>query len=246
MNRVRMEEFMRVGNKKLFLASILLFLAGCATYQERKIDVHPVMHYPCHVAIEGVWIAADPYDETEKAETGFDVDLTSSGFCPVHLIFRNDTNTPVQVRKDGIRLYPSRGGVLTPIESTKMWDQCKRNALARLAILSPISIVIGVAAYLSAVIENRKMREDWQQKEFPDRFVVYPGREINGFVYYRYPDGILTSGMKLRVESERLDSGRKIQFELIPGENRPLVATSPAEGKANVNALVHDPGASFF
>jgi len=237
---------MRVGNRGLFLASMLLFFAGCAMYQEKKIDVRPVTYYPCHVAVEGVWIAADPYDDPEKAEAGFDVDLTRSGFCPVHLVFRNDTNAPFLLRKEAIQLYTACGGVLKPIESTKMWDECKKNALARLLVLSPISIVIGVAAYLSAVMENRKMRDDWQQKEFPDRFVLYPGGEINGFVYYRYPDGIPTTGVKLRVESERIDSGRKIQFELFPGENRPVLATSPRGAKANANARVHDPNASFF
>lgn len=81
-----------------------LFVNGCASYPYGVVDIRPAEQYPGYIAANGVSVAADSYDSEERAEAAFYVDLTSEGFYPINLIFRNDTKDRLIVLGDTVEL----------------------------------------------------------------------------------------------------------------------------------------------
>ena len=225
---MRNEEAMCLRGK-LFLLILLLMLgaASCATYKQPRINIRPVDEYPNISTTQGISVAADPYGTTEKAKEGFRADVTRKGFFPVNLIFKNDTNECVRIRRETIELIDENGVVHRPVNSKVMFENLKFSAVARFIAGSVISVVVGAVSSVSAILANRKMKADWGQKEIPDELIIPPGRNMSGFVYFRLPEGETTTVSKLCVESVRVDSGEKIRFELLPRENESSITISP-------------------
>lgn len=219
-----------------FLLALLLLLgvASCATYKPGRIEVHPVDEYPQLSTVEGLSVAVDPYPSMEKAKQGFYVDVTRKGFLPVNLIFRNHTEERVRVRRETIELTDENGVVYKPVSAKVMYARFKKNLVTRFLAGSVISVAVGVVAAVSALLANRKMKADWRQKEIPDQLIIQPGRQMNGFVYFKVPEGTTTTVSKLHLESERLESGEKVRFELTPGENPPGITLSPIKRRKPV------------
>ena len=191
------------------LAFILLCITGCATYQYGITDVRPVSEYPNRTQVDGISLAVDPYDSTEKAEKGFHVDVTSEGFYPVNLIFKNDTKDHVIVFRDSIVLIDGSGNSRRPVRGANMYNAFENNKIAY------AFFGFGILSYMSAEEANRKMETDWRQKEIPEQLVIQPGRKANGFVYFQLPKDQTVKGGKLRVEAESLETRKKNQLELI-------------------------------
>jgi len=229
---------MSLRRASFFIALFLLLgFTNCATYKQRRIDIHPADEYPhLSAAHEGIVVAADPYHSTEKAKQGFYVDVTRKGFLPVNMIVMNDTNEEVRVSKESIELIDENGLSYEPVDAKVMFDNHKENPLARFVAGSVISVSIGTVSAVSAIIANRKMRADWREKEMPDELIIESGKQMNGFVYFRVPRDTTTTVSKLCLESERLDSLETVEFELAPTENLADVTispVSPSDIKAN-------------
>lgn len=212
----------------------LLLLVGftsCATYRQRRIDIHPVDHYAHLTTAHGISVAADSYHSKEKAQQGFTIDVTRKGFLPVNLILKNDSYEEICVRKDAVKLIDTHGLDYRPVDAKDMSGRFKKNPVLRFVAGSVISVVIGAAGFVSAILDNRKMRADWQEKEIQDPLIVEPGGQRNGFVYFKVPEGTTTAVSKLCLESESLESGERIEFEFIPGENGTRISLSPPKEK---------------
>lgn len=192
----------------LLLVGLLLGLTGCATYQTGKIDVRAVDEYPLRITVEGISLAADSYDSGEKAKEGFYLDLTSEGFYPVHLIFKNDTKDRVIVLRETIELMDAGGTIHRPVRSTIVFQAFEKNKMAY-ALLG-----FGIFSYMSAEDANRKMEADWREKEIPDQLIILSGRKANGFTYFQLPKGKTPKGWKLRLEADKLDTKQRVQLEL--------------------------------
>ncbi len=111
---------------------LLVGVTGCASYQAGKIDVRAVDEYPLRTAVEGISLAADPYDSTDKAKEGFYVDLTSEGFYPVNLIFKNDTNDRVIVLRETVELIDASGNIHRPVRSTLVFNTSQSHSSLKL------------------------------------------------------------------------------------------------------------------
>jgi len=218
----------------LIVLFLMLAVVSCATYKRGIIEIRSVNEYAHLSTAEGVTVAADPYDSTEKAKKGFYLDVIRQGFFPINLILKNNTNERVRVLKESIELVDEDGVVHRPVSGKTMFDRFKRNPVARFLAASVISVSVGVVSYVSTVIANRKMKADWQQKEIPNQLVLDPGKQLNGFVYFKVPEDKITRVSKLCLESERLNSRKKVRFELAPDENRSAIILSPnRQEKAN-------------
>jgi hypothetical protein len=225
-----------------FLALVLVLgIAGCATLKQSEINTYDGKGRLNRKTAEGISVAADPYHARQKAKSGFAVDVTSKGFLPVELTFENETDEPVRVLKQTIQLSDGDGSVFRPVGSGTMWNRFKKNPVARLVAFSSVSIALGVASYVHAVLSNRKLKVDWRRKEIPDQLIIPPGRTVNGFVYFKLPDDRATTVSKLCLESERLTSGRKVPFELVPEKNESPITISPIERNRHTKPVVIQP-----
>jgi hypothetical protein len=187
---------------------MLLSCVACASYQHGIIDTRPVDTYQNRVTVEGVSTAADAYDSSEKAQKGFYVDVTSEGFYPVQLIFKNDTNDRVIVLRETLELVTSSGTIYRPVRSTIMYNTFEKSKMAY-ALLG-----FGIFSYMSAEEANRKMEADWRDKELPEQLIILSGLRANGFIYLQLPKGTTTKGAKLTMEAEKLETRQKFKLEL--------------------------------
>ncbi len=217
-------------SKRTFLLLSLLVLLGpvsCATYRPRRIDIRPVGEYPNMSTAEGISVAADPYGTEEKAKEGFQKDVTRKGFLPVNLIFENDTSERVRIHRETIEFVDENGVIHRPVNSKAMFENLKFSAVAHFVAGSVISVVVGAVSSVSAVLANQKMKADWSQKEIPEDLIIPPGRKMNGFVYFKFPEGETTRLSKLCLESETINSRKRIRIELVPRDDASLIMISP-------------------
>jgi hypothetical protein len=192
----------------LFVVIMSLAVTVCASYQAGGIDVRAVDQYSLRTIVDGISLAADLYDSTEKTKQGFYVDVNSEGFYPVNLIFKNNTDDRVLVFRETMELIDSSGNIYRPVSSTAMFNTFEHNKIAY-ALLG-----FGIFSYMSAEEANRKMETDWHQKEIPDQLLILPSRKANGFVYFQLPKEKTIKGGKLRLEAEKLETKTKSQLEL--------------------------------
>jgi len=217
---------LRKGTSLLLALSLLLGLTNCATYRPQRIDIHPINEYPHLRTSEGISVAADPYSSMEKAKRGFQMDVTQKGFVPVNLIIDNDTDEPLRIDKENIELIDENGIAYRPVSSKLMFEEFEIDAIGRFAVFSVVSVAAGVVSYISAKRANRKMKADWQRKEIPDRLIIPPGTRMSGFVYFQLPEGEITEVSKLHLESERVITRKRMEFEFTPQEDQPVIAIS--------------------
>ena len=198
-------------HKRGFLAIFLfswLAITGCASYQYGIVDVRPAEQYSSRVAANGISLAADPYDSKEKAESAFHVDVTSEGFYPINLIFRNDTKDRVIILRDTVELIDATGNTNRSVRYNVMFSAFEKSKMAY-ALLG-----FGIFSYMSAEDANRKMESDWRQKEIPEQLIIQAGRKADAFVYFRLPQGKTPKGGKLILEAESLETKQKIPLEV--------------------------------
>ncbi len=188
---------------------LLLGVIGCATYKHGNIDVRTVDAYSIHTTVDGISLAVDPYDSSEKAKEGFCVDVTSKGFYPVQLIFQNNSGDRVIVLRETVELIDPKNNSHKPVRSTIMADACEHNKMAY-ALLG-----FGIFSYMSAEEANRKMASDWREKELPDQLILPAERKMSRFLYFQLPMGQTTKGYKLKLEMEMLETKEKIPLELL-------------------------------
>ena len=176
----------------VFVIMILLFgTTGCAVYEHSKIDVDPVETYRIHTISKGIWVAADPYDSSEKAKEGFCHDVTAKNFYPVNLIFRNETLDHIIVFGDTVELVDAENNVHRTVPSTLMSNSFK-----------------------SKTFGYSEMSIDWWEKELPKQAIIRTEERMNGFVYFQLPKDQTTKGCMLKLQVERLDTRQIIFLEL--------------------------------
>ena len=186
-----------------------LVIHGCASYQYGIVDVRPADQYPSRIAAKGISMAVDPYDSKEKSELAFYVDVTSEGFYPVNLIFKNDTKDRVIVLRDTVELIDATGNTNRPVRYNVMFSAFEKSKMAY-ALLG-----FGIFSYMSAEDANRKMETDWRQKELPEQLIIQAGRRADAFVYFRLPQGRTPKGGRLVLEAESLETKEKIPLEIL-------------------------------
>ncbi|MBI2988452.1 MAG: hypothetical protein HYY45_16950 [Deltaproteobacteria bacterium] len=163
--------------------------------------------YPVRATVGDVSLAADVYDSPDKAKAGFHLDVTSEGFYPVNLILRNGTNDRIFVLRETVALTDAGGTVWRPVRSAIMAGVFEYSRAAHL-------ILAGVLDYAAVTEANLRMQSDWREKEIPDQLLILPGQRAHGFVYFRLPKDQRPKGGTLRVDVEKVETKKTIQFEL--------------------------------
>jgi len=102
----------------LFLFPALL-LAGKSFV---KPEAKGAINYPAHDfhRDEKVAIAADPYDNPEKAKI-FSINFAEHGFLPIFFIVTNDGDQPVSIANMEIKLVTANRSRLTPVATEDLY-----------------------------------------------------------------------------------------------------------------------------
>jgi len=191
----------------LILVVLSWGLLACATYQSKAISISPIEGYAFSTKKEGIHFAAEPFDTSERAKDCFYADVTSGGYYPVQLIFKNDTTDKVMVLRETVELE-SGSTQHRPVRSSNMYNDFEHNKMAY-ALLG-----FGIFSYMSAEEANRKMEADWREKEMPEQFIVLPGRTSHGFVYFKLPPGTSLRGGKIKVEADKMGEKKLVKLDL--------------------------------
>ena len=191
----------------VFPALIFVFslvLGGCASHETRALSPNRVDAYRIKVNEAGVVIAADPFDNKQKVEGAFTVDLNEQGYVPILLVMENTTADNFQVLKGDIELIDTSGNVRKPVIANIMVEKFEHNKIAY-ALLG-----FGIFSYMSAEEANKKMLRDWSTKELPAEKILIPNRKTYGVVYFDVGPGLGTfPGSTLQVPVVNLRTGER-------------------------------------
>lgn len=164
------------------LAIALLVLALPAALRAGKSFVRPLakaaFNYPAHDLHrdEKVSIAADPYDNPEKAKI-FTINFADHGFLPIFFIVTNDGDQPVSIANMQVKLITGNHSKLTPIEASDLYRRLS-NPQAKTSTNNPLPFPRKVKGGVS-----KAEMDEIDQSQFAAR-AVEPHTTQSGFLYF--------------------------------------------------------------
>ncbi len=183
---------MRTGNRKrrhttmraalaIACVGLLLPAALIAGKSFVKPVAKPAFNYPAHDLHrdEKVSIAADPYDNPEKAKI-FSINFADHGFLPIFFIVTNDGEQPVSIGNMQVKLITGNRSKLTPIDADDLYrrlsNPTKPNTNNPLPF--PRKVKGGV---------TKAQMDEIAQSQFAAR-AVEPHSTQSGFLYFDIAD----------------------------------------------------------
>lgn len=196
----------------------LLLLAVPVALLAGKGFVKPVaktaINYPAHDfhRDEKVSIAADPYDNPEKAKI-FSINYAEHGFLPIFFIVTNDGDQPVSIAKMQIKLITEHNSKLTPIDTDDLYRRLS-NPEAKTSTNNPLPFPHKVKGGIT-----QKERDEIDSSQFAAR-AVEPHTTQSGFLFFDVAD--LHSplhGANIDVTGVTDAKGNELMFFEIPMDN---------------------------
>lgn len=151
-----------------------------------KSFVKPVaktaFNYPAHDfhRDEKVSIAADPYDNPEKANI-FTINFADHGFLPIFFIVTNDADQPVSIAHMQIKLITGNRSKLTPIDSEDLYRRLS-NPQAKTSSNIPLPFPRKVKGGVT-----KQQMDEIQSSQFAAR-AVEPHTTQSGFLFFDVAD----------------------------------------------------------
>jgi len=151
-----------------------------------KSFVKPVaktaFNYPAHDfhRDEKVSIAADPYDNTEKAKI-FTINFAEYGFLPIFFIVTNDGDQPVSIANMQIKFITGNRSKLTPIESGDLYRRLS-NPQAKTSSNIPLPFPRKVKGGVT-----KQQMDEIESSQFAAR-AVEPHTTQSGFLFFDVAD----------------------------------------------------------
>ncbi|MGZ4818629.1 MAG: hypothetical protein ACXVZJ_08380 [Terriglobales bacterium] len=137
----------------------------------------PAFNYPAHDfhRDEKVAIAADPYDNAEKAKI-FSIDFAQHGFLPVFFVVTNDGDQPVSIANMEIKLITANRSKLTPITIDDLYRRLSNPQSSTRP--SPLPLPHRVKGVVS-----KKEMDEIESSQFAAR-AVEPHSTQSGFMFF--------------------------------------------------------------
>lgn len=137
----------------------------------------PVDSYQHKVALDGVAIAMDPYDDPEKAKLAFGkVYPPQHGVMPVLIVLENRRKTPIDARRIRV-LYKAPGE--REIEMTTAYDLRAAGGPTKPKITgAPIPVPLPTRSK-----KNPLAAPEFEERAFAANMIA-PGESASGFVYF--------------------------------------------------------------
>lgn len=135
-------------------------------------------NYPAHDLHrdEKVSIAADPYDNPEKAKI-FSTNFAGHGFLPIFFIITNDGDQPVSIVNMHVKLVTANRSRLTPVDPEDLYRRLS-NPQARTSTRSPLPFPRKVKGGVS-----KKEMDEIESSQFAAH-AVEPHTTQSGFLYF--------------------------------------------------------------
>jgi hypothetical protein len=179
-----MPHFSLPSRRSIFLVALLastpaLLIAG-------KSFVKPVaktaFNYPAHDfhRDEKVSIAADPYDNPEKAKI-FSINFAEHGFLPIFFIITNDGDQPVSIANMQVKMITGNRSKLTPIEPEDLYRRLS-NPQAKTSSNIPLPFPRKVKGGVT-----KQEMDEIERSQFAAR-AVEPHTTQSGFLFFDVAD----------------------------------------------------------
>lgn len=135
------------------------------------------INYPAHDfhRDEKTAIAADPYDNAEKAKI-FSVDFAAHGFLPIFFIVTNDGDQPVSIANMQITLLTANRSKLTPVSTDDLYRRLSNPQSSTRP--SPIPLPHKVKGTIS-----KKEMDEIESSQFAAK-AVEPHTTQSGFLFF--------------------------------------------------------------
>ena len=169
-----------------YFAAILAFLALPSLLLAGKSFVKPVaksaINYPAHDfhRDEKVAIAADPYDNPEKAKI-FTINFAQHGFLPIFFIVTNDGDQPVSIANMQIKMITQHNSKLTPIEADDLYRRLS-NPQAKTSTNNPLPFPRKVKGGVT-----KQEMDEVESSQFAAK-AVEPHATQSGFLFFDIAD----------------------------------------------------------
>lgn len=182
-----------------------------------KSFVKPVaktaINYPAHDfhRDEKVAIAADPYDNPDKAKI-FSINFAAHGFLPIFFIVTNDGDQPVSIANMDIKLITAHRSKLTPITTDDLYRRLS-NPQAN-TTPNPLPFPRKVKGTVS-----KKDMDEIESSQFAAR-AVEPHTTQSGFLFFDISD--LNSPLRgANIDITGVDDakGNELMYFEIPTDN---------------------------
>jgi len=183
-----------------------------------KSFVKPVaktaFNYPAHDLHrdENVSIAADPYDNPEKAKI-FTINFAEHGFLPIFFIVTNDGDQPVSIAKMQVKLITGNRSKLTPIGPDDLYRRLS-NPQAKTSSNIPLPFPRKVKGGVT-----KQEMEEIESSQFAAR-AVEPHTTQSGFLFFDVSD--LNSPLRnatIDISGLADAKGNELMFFEIPMDN---------------------------
>jgi hypothetical protein len=164
----------------IFLLASGAALLAASDYKMRTVKVLPFESYPARITVDGITVAADPYDTDEKSYKAFYVKtMNSQGYYPVHVIIQNTSQYFLLVRtRNVVLITESAQQVFTIPAAVVAGDLFKGTSLDKLsdaARVAPASRKLGTPL------------ADFTEKDLTNK-LLEPGKVSDGFIFFFNPD----------------------------------------------------------
>jgi len=183
-----------------------------------KTFVKPVaksaFNYPAHDfhRDEKVSIAADPYDNPEKAKI-FTINFADHGFLPIFFIVTNDGDQPVSIANMQIKLITANRSKLTPIDTDDLYRRLS-NPQAKTSTNIPLPFPRKVKGGVT-----KQEMDEIESSQFAAR-AVEPHTTQSGFLFFDVAD--LNSPLRnatIDISGVADAKGNELLFFEIPMDN---------------------------
>ena len=171
----------------------------------------PAINYPAHDfhRDEKVAIAADPYDNPEKAKI-FSINFAQHGFLPIFFVVTNDGDQPVSIVNMQVKLITGHDSKLTPVDSDDLLRRLS-NPQAKTSTNNPLPFPHKVKGGVT-----KDQMNEIDSSQFAAK-AVEPHTTQSGFLFFDIAD--LNSplrGANVDITGVRDARGNELMFFEIP------------------------------
>jgi hypothetical protein len=193
------------------IATLLIPGALIASKSFVKPVAKTAINYPAHDfhRDEKVAIAADPYDNAEKAKI-FTINFAQHEFLPVFFVITNDGDQPVSIANMQVKLITGHNSKLTPIETDDLYRRLS-NPQAKTSTNNPLPFPHKVKGGVT-----RQEMDEVESSQFAAK-AVEPHTTQSGFLFFDIAD--LNSplrGANIDITGVRDGKGNELMFFEIP------------------------------
>lgn len=194
------------------LGAVAAFALSLAAKDFVKPAAQPAKTYPAHDdhTDEKVAIAADPYDNADKAKI-FSVNFHEHGLLPVFFVVTNDGGQPISIANMQVTLTTANRSKLTPITTEDIY---RRLSNPRTNTNAPLPFPIPQKKVKGGV--SQKERDEIESSQFAAR-AVEPHATQSGFLFFDVEDiDAPLAGARIFVSGVNDAKGTELMYFEIP------------------------------